>query len=41
MHSMLLKKKIVKEAWESLKTMCLGTDQVKEVNAQKLLSEFE
>ena len=41
MHSMLLKKKIVKEAWESLKTMRLGTDCVKEVNAQKLLSEFE
>ena len=41
MHSMLLKKKTVKEAWESLKTMRLGADRVKEVNAQKLLSEFE
>ena len=41
MHSMLLKKKNVKEAWESLKTMRLGADRVKEVNAQKLLSEFE
>jgi hypothetical protein len=26
MHYMLLKKKTVKEAWESLKTMRLGTD---------------
>jgi hypothetical protein len=33
MHSMLLKKKIVKEAWEALKTMRLGANHVKEVNA--------
>ena len=41
MHSMLLNKKIVKEAWEAIKTMRLGADRVKEVNAQKLLGEFE
>ena len=33
MHSMLLNKKIVKEAWEAIKTMRLGADRVKEVNA--------
>jgi hypothetical protein len=41
MHSMLLKKKNAKEAWEAIKTMRLGADRVKEVNAQKLLTEFE
>ena len=41
MHSMPLKKKTTKEAWATLKTMRLGADRVKEVNAQKLLSEFE
>jgi len=41
MHAMLLNKKLAKEAWESLKTMHLGVDQVKEVDAQKLLSDFE
>jgi len=40
MHSMLLNKKTVKEAWEAIKTMRLGADRVKEVNAQKLLAEF-
>ena len=39
-HSMLLNKKTVKEAWEAIKTMRLGADRVKEVNAQKLLAEF-
>jgi len=38
---MLLKKKNAMEAWEALKTMRLGADRGKEVNAQKLLSEFE
>jgi hypothetical protein len=33
MHSMLLNKKMVKEAWEAIKTMRLGADRVKEVNA--------
>lgn len=41
MHSMLLNKRSVKEAWEALKTMRLGAERVKEVNAQKLLAEFE
>ncbi|CAD6341779.1 unnamed protein product [Miscanthus lutarioriparius] len=41
MHSMLLNKKSAKEAWEAIKTMRLGADRVKEVNAQKLLGEFE
>jgi len=41
MHSMRLNKKLVKEAWEAIKTMHLGADHVKEVNAQKQLAEFE
>ena len=41
MHTMLLGKKSVKEAWEAIKTMRLGADRVKEVDAQKLLAEFE
>jgi hypothetical protein len=31
----------MKEAWEAVKLMRLGVDRVKEVNAQKLLQEFE
>lgn len=34
-------KKSVKEAWEAVKTMRLGADCVKDVNAQKLSKEFE
>jgi len=41
MHSMLLNKKTAKEAWEAIKSMRLGAERVKEVNAQKLLAEFE
>ena len=41
MHSMLLNKKSAKEAWEAIKSMRLGADRVKEVNAQKLLGDFE
>jgi hypothetical protein len=41
MHSMLLNKNSMKEAWEAIKMMRLGADRVKEVNAQKLLAEFE
>jgi|UPI0001A86C5A hypothetical protein len=41
MHTMLLGKKSFKEAWEAIKTMRLGADRVKEVDAQKLLAEFE
>ena len=33
MWQMLGNHKTVKEAWEAVQTMCLGTDQVKEVNA--------
>jgi hypothetical protein len=38
---MLLNKKSAKEACEAIKSMRLGVERVKEVNAQKLLSEFE
>ena len=31
----------MKEAWDAVKTMRIGADRVKEVNAQKLLKEFE
>ena len=41
MWTTLGRKNIVKEAWEVVKTMPLGADRVKEVNAQKLLQEFE
>jgi hypothetical protein len=41
MHSMLLSKKSAKEAWGAIKSMRLGAERVKEVNAQKLLAEFE
>jgi hypothetical protein len=33
--------KTVREAWEAVKVMRLGADRVKEVNAQRLLREFE
>jgi hypothetical protein len=41
MWTTLGRKNTVKEAWEAVKTMRLGADRVKEVNAQKLLQEFE
>jgi hypothetical protein len=41
MHPLLLNKKTVKEAWAAIKSMRLGTDRVKTVNAQMLLAEFE
>jgi len=41
MHSLLLAKKTAKEACEAIKTMRLGAQRVKEVNAQKLLEDFE
>jgi cell fate (sporulation/competence/biofilm development) regulator YlbF (YheA/YmcA/DUF963 family) len=31
----------VKEAWEAVKMMQISADRVKEVNAQRLLQEFE
>ena len=34
-------KKSVEEAWEAVKLMRVGADRVKEVNAQRLLKEFE
>jgi hypothetical protein len=34
-------KRTVKEAWEAVMNMRIGADQVKEVNVQKLLKEFE
>ena len=34
-------KKTVKEAWEAVKAMRLGSERVKDVNAQKLSKEFE
>jgi hypothetical protein len=34
-------KKTVKEAWETVQTMRVGANRVKEVRAQKLLKEFE
>jgi len=41
MWTTLGSKKTVKEAWELVKTIRLGADRVKDVNAQKLLKEFE
>jgi cell fate (sporulation/competence/biofilm development) regulator YlbF (YheA/YmcA/DUF963 family) len=32
---------MVKEAWETVQTMWLGADRVKDVNAQKLMEEFQ
>ncbi|XP_066391662.1 uncharacterized protein [Miscanthus floridulus] len=34
-------KKTMKEAWETVQTMRVGADQVKEISVQKLLKEFE
>jgi hypothetical protein len=41
MWQLLDAKKIVKEAWEAMKSMRVGADRVKEANAQRLLKEFE
>jgi len=41
LHSMLLAKKTAKEAWDAIKMMRLGAERVKEVNAQKLLEDFQ
>ena len=41
MWQTLGRKSTVKEAWEAVKTMRVGADRVKEVNAQRLLKEFE
>ena len=37
----MVNKKTVKEAWEVVKMMRLGADRIKDVNAQKLIQEFE
>ena len=34
-------KKTIKEAWEAVKTMRLGSERVKDINAQKLSQEFK
>jgi hypothetical protein len=41
MWQTLGRKNTVKEAWKVVKTMRVGADRVKEVNAQRLLKEFE
>lgn len=41
MWTTLGNKESIKDAWEAVKTMWLGADRVKDVNAQKLLQEFE
>lgn len=41
MRQALGSQKTIKEAWGVVKTMRLGVDRVKAVNAQKLLKEFE
>ena len=41
LHSLLLNKKTAKEARAAIKSMRMGAERVKEVNAQKLLAEFE
>lgn len=37
----IAEKKTSKEAWEAIKTMCLGADKVRKAKAQTLKSEFE
>jgi hypothetical protein len=34
-------KKMMKEAWETVKTMKVGTDYMKEISVQKLIKDFE
>jgi hypothetical protein len=41
MWSILAKKKAVKEAWEVLRNMRIGSDRVKMANAQRLMTEFD
>lgn len=37
----IAEKKTSKEAWEAIKTMCMGADKVRKAKAQTLKSEFE
>jgi len=41
MWQSLGRKNKVNEAWEAVKTMRIGADRVKEVNAERLLEEFK
>jgi hypothetical protein len=41
MWSILAKKKAVKEAWEVVRNMRIGSDRVKMANAQQLMTEFD
>jgi hypothetical protein len=41
MWQMLGSRKMVKEAWEVVQTMCLSADRVKDINTQKLLKDFK
>lgn len=37
----LAEKKTAKDAWEAIRTLCLGVDRVKKARIQTLKSEFE
>ena len=37
----IAQKETAKEAWEAIKTMCMGVERVKEANVQTLKGEFE
>ncbi|XBI61788.1 hypothetical protein VPH35_042532 [Triticum aestivum] len=41
MHGMLAAKASAKEAWEAIRTQRLGSNRVREANAQKLQADFE
>ena len=41
MHGMLAAKASAKEAWEAIRTQRLGSNRVREANAQKLRADFE
>lgn len=40
-HSLLIAKKSMTEAWEMIREMRLGAEHVMEVNAQRLLGKFK
>lgn len=37
----VVQKKIAKEAWDAIQTMCLGAEKVKKARAQTMKAEFE
>jgi hypothetical protein len=41
MWSILAKKKTIKETWEAVRNMRIGSDRVKTANAQRLMMEFD